>query len=62
VRQALQRGYRLGTLKVCHATGEGLALGVGFVTGRYGASGWSHGTLFKPCPATCGQGFRLSDE
>jgi hypothetical protein len=39
VRQALQRGYRLGTLKVCRVTGEGLALGVGFVTGCYGASG-----------------------
>jgi hypothetical protein len=31
-------GYRLGTLKVCHATGEGLVLGVGFVTGCYGES------------------------
>ena len=30
----------MGTLKVCHATGEGLGLGVGFVTGRYGASAW----------------------
>jgi hypothetical protein len=40
VRQALQRGYRWGTLKVCRRTGEGVVLGVGFVTGCYGASGW----------------------